>query len=194
MIERMWAVDVEGSGASPLEIVELALVEMVGLRLTGLVLHWLFRPRSRITPMASRIHGIRDEDVSDAPFVEDAIDELMLRLEDAPIVGHNVRVEVDALASVLPDYRPSAAYDTLRLARRLLPEQPRHGLEFLGTALGLESAASAAAGGGGPHSARYDAAIAGMLLGRLIEPLAPERRCAEMLAADVMRGQQGRLL
>ena len=73
MNEIMWAVDVEGSGKSPPEIVELAIAEMKGLTLTGRRKHWRFKPKKGISPMASHIHGIWDEDVVDAPDIRQRI-------------------------------------------------------------------------------------------------------------------------
>ena len=130
MNEIMWAVDVEGSGKSPPEIVELAIAEMKGLTLTGRRKHWRFKPKKGISPMASHIHGIWDEDVVDAPDIEDVADDVLMWLEDKAIVGHNVKVEVDILSQALEGWEPTAAYDTLKIARRLLPAEEKHGLEY----------------------------------------------------------------
>ena len=193
MSQRMWAVDVEGNGGSPPEIVELAIVEMSGFALTGRHRHWRFRPKGGITPMVSRIHGIWERDVADAPEIEDVADDVLEWLEDAPIVGHNVRVELETIGRAIPDWAPAAAYDTLRIARRLLPDEAKHGLEHLGTALGLADAARAATGGAS-HSAPYDAALSAILLDHLLAPL-PEAERREVLDdADILRARQGSLL
>ena len=193
MSERMWAVDVEGNGASPPEIVELAVVEMSGLGLTGRRKHWRFKPKGGITPIVSRIHGIWERDVADAPEIEDVADDLLELLEDTPIVGHNVRVELETIGRAIPDWKPVAAFDTLRMARRLLPDEPKYGLEHLGTSLGLLDAAEAATGGAS-HSAPFDAALSAILLEHLLSPLAETERQAAMDEADILRGQQGSLL
>lgn len=193
-MNRMWAVDVEGNGATPPEIVELGIVEMDGLRLTGRVKHWRFRPELEITPIVSRIHGITNEDVADAPPFDDVMDDILLWLEEAPIVGHNVRIELEALSKVLPGWKPAAAYDTLKVARRLLPYQEKFGLEPLGDALGLKDAASKAVGGGAAHSAPYDAAMSAILLERLLTPLSVTERDSVLMDADIINVRQGSLL
>jgi DNA polymerase III subunit epsilon len=193
MVDRMWAVDVEGSGKSPPEIVELAIAEMNGLRLTGRRMHWRFRPRNGISPSAARIHGIWDRDVEDAPELEDAADDVLTWLEDKPIVGHNVRVELTLLSDALEGWKPSAAYDTLRLARRLLPDEKKHGLEHLGAKLNLEGEAAQITGGLS-HSAPYDAVLSALLMRRLLEPLMESDRDAAMAAADIQHSAQGSLL
>lgn len=193
MTNHMWAVDVEGSGKMPPEIVELAIVEMDGLRLTGLRKHWRLHPKNGISPVASRIHGIWDSDVAAAPEIEDVADDVLTLLEDAPIVGHNVRVELELLGRALEGWRPTAAFDTLRVARRLLPNEEKHGLEYLGAALGLV-AATAEAVGGSAHSAPYDAVMSALLLARLLEPLSDVDRAVVLAEADVLRSAQGSLL
>lgn len=193
MNERMWAIDVEGNGGSPAEIVELAIVELEGFRLTGRHKHWRFKPKGGITPVVSRIHGIWESDVANAPDIEDVADDLFEWFEDAPIVGHNVRVELEIIGRSIEDWAPTSAYDTLRVARRLLPNEKKHGLEHLGTSLGLMDAARAATGGTS-HSAPFDAALSAILLGHLLAPLSEADRRAILDDADILRSQQGSLL
>jgi DNA polymerase III epsilon subunit-like protein len=194
LMKRMWAVDVEGNGATPPEIIELGIVEMDGLQLTGRVKHWQFRPQLEITPIVSRIHGITNEDVANAPPFDDVVDDILLWLEETPIVGHNVRVELEALSKVLPGWKPAAAYDTLKVARRLMPNQEKFGLERLGETLGLKDAASQAVGGGAAHSAPYDAAMSAILLERLLTPLSVTERDSVLMDADIINARQGSLL
>ena len=193
MNQRMWAVYVEGNGGSPPEIVELAIVEMDGLGLTGRHKHWRFKPKGGITPMASRIHGIWEADVADAPELEDVVDDFLESIEDAPIVGHNVKVELDIIGRAIPDWKPTAAIDTLRVARRLLPDEKKHGLEHLGTVLGLNDRAAAVTGGAA-HSAPFDAALCAILLGHLLTPLSEAERRVVLDGSDILREQRGSLL
>lgn len=194
MKQRMWAVDIEGNGAAPPEIIELAIVEMDELEVTGRFKHWRFRPKADITPVVSKIHGIRNKDVVDAPPIEDVIDDIIMWLDDAPIVGHNVRVELDMLSPVLPGWKPAAAYDTLKIARRLLPNETRHGLERLGHNLGLEEATLKLVNGGSAHSAPYDAAMSAILLKHMLSPFPAAERDIILIDADITRVQQGSLL
>lgn len=189
MKQRMWAVDVEGNGGSPAEIVELAIVELDDFKLTGRHKNWLFKPKVGITPIVSRIHGIWDEDVAGAPEIEDVVDDILEWLGDAPIVGHNVRVELEIIGRAIEDWSPTAAFDTLRVARRLLPNEKKHGLQHLGTTLGLMEAARTATGGAS-HSAPFDAALSAILLQRLLAPLSDPIRQAVLDDADILRVQQ----
>lgn len=189
----MWAVDVEGSGKSPPEIVELAIAEMEGLTLTGHSKHWRFRPKNGISPIASRIHGIWDEDVADAPEFEDVVDDVLLWLEDKPIVGHNVKVEVDILSQALEGWEPAAAYDTLKIARRLLPAEQKHGLEHLGSKLGLSPEAGKITGGKA-HSAPFDAVLSALLLDHMLRDQTEHDRRSILADADILGRAQNSLL
>ena len=194
MTDRMWAIDVEGNGASPPEIVELAIVEMDGLTLTGRQMHWRFKPKLPIAPVVSRIHGIWDRDVVDAPELEDVADDLLEWLEDRSIVGHNVKTEYDILRRSLTDWAPARALDTLKVARRLLPHESKHGLERLGEVLGLGAEASERSQGFRAHSALYDAVLSALVLDKLVTPLPADQRAAVLAEADILRSAQGSLL
>ena len=189
MTERMCAIDIEGSGASPPEIVELAIAEMYGLELTGRRRHWHLKPQGGISPLASRIHGIRASDVSDAPTIGEIADDVLMWLKSSPIVGHNVSVDYTVLKRQLARWRPRAAIDTLWIARRLLPNEKRHGLATLGNILGLDVLAAESTGGTA-HSALYDATLSAQLLRHLLEPLSDGKRRAIMLSADILRERQ----
>lgn len=194
MNERMWAVDVEGNGKTPPEIVEIAIVELRGLERTGLRRNWRLRPPGGISPIASRIHGIWEQDVSDAPELEDIADDVLMWLEGAAIVGHNVRVELDVLRRSFDPWSPLAAYDTLKLARTMLPHAPKHGLEALGGQLGLDVEAARETGAAA-HSALYDATLSAILLKHLLQPLSPEARHRQLAAIDLLApSPQGTLL
>jgi hypothetical protein len=57
-------------------------------------------------------------DVANAPSFEDIADDVLLWLDDARIVGHNVRVEVDIISRSISGWTPRAAIDPLKRDRR----------------------------------------------------------------------------
>ena len=178
---------------SPPEIVEMAIVDVDGLSPTDRSKCWRLRPKRGISPMASRIHGIWERDVADAPEMRDVADDVWKWLEDRPIIGHNVRVDYDVVSRELPDWRPQAAIDTLRVARELLPNQEKYGLEKLGVTLGLDVVVARETGGVA-HSALYDARLSAQLLKYLLEPLPLDKREEVLLRANILREVQGSLL
>jgi DNA polymerase III subunit epsilon len=189
---RYWVIDVEGSGSTPPEIVELAMLEIVELKFTGNKQHWLVRPKQPIEPSATRIHGLTDDDVIGAPSIEDIADDMLQWLDDTPIIGHNVRVELEIISRSVPDWSPRAAIDTLKLARLLRPGLPSYGLEKLGESLGLSDEA-ARRSERVHHSALYDATLTGLIFIDLVSSLPDDKRTV-LRDANILDPRQGTLL
>jgi|SRR5665213_18868 len=190
---RFWVVDVEGNGGSPPEIVEMAMIEIADLQLTGKQFHCLIRPTEPIQPAVTRIHGLTDADVAGAPSIDDVADDVLMWLDNSAIVGHNVRIELDIIARSLPDWRPAAAIDTLLLARTLKPGLDSYGLQKLGLVLGHTTQA-AQMGSRGPHSALYDAALTALVFLDLIAGITQTRRDGVLRDANILDPRQGALL
>lgn len=191
-MDRYWVIDVEGSGSTPPEIVELAMLEIADLKFTGNKRHWLVRPKEPIEPSATRIHGLTDDDVIGAPSIEDIADDILEWLEDMPIIGHNVRIEYEIISRSIPDWSPRAAIDTLKLARLLRPGLRSYGLEKLGTSLGHSDEATRLSESK-HHSALYDATLTGLIFMDLISSLPADRRRI-VRDADILDPKQGNML
>lgn len=175
--ERIWVLDTESNGEHPGEIIELAAVEMIGLKLTGRYREWRFRPRTPVHYRATRVHGITDRDLRHCPRIEQHIPEIRALLGSHAIAGHAVHVEVAALQRVMPDWAPSKAYDTLRLVRKVYPDLERHRLSSMGDHLDLSRAAGRMTSNKA-HSAFYDAVLCGLILRNIMEPLDAGARTA----------------
>ncbi len=192
-LERFWVMDVEGNGASPPEIVEIALVGLAHLELQSKRMEWLVRPQVPISPAVTRIHGITDSDVADAPDIDDIADDVMTWTDGARIIGHNVRVELDAISSAIPDWRPAMAIDTLKLAKSVCPGLQSYGLERLGQHFELTEQASRISGKK-HHSALYDSVLTALLFIELVTSLPEERRNSVLIDCDLLDPSQGSLL
>lgn len=190
---QFWVVDVEGNGGQPPEIVELAMVEVAGFRLTGRQRHWLVRPENPIQPSATRIHGLSDDDVADAPSIGDIADDILTWLNDVAVIGHNVRIELDIIARSVEGWSPRSAIDTLKLARTLRPGLQSYGLQNLGQALGLAEEA-AKRSGRGHHSAIYDATLAALIFVNLMERVPVADRLSVLNDADLLNPRQPNLI
>lgn len=164
---RYVVVDVETTGASPGRgdrITEFAAVEVRDGAITD-EFSSLVNPGIPIPAWISRLTGITDAMVADAPRFEDIAGLVRERLEGGVFVAHNapfdwrfVSAEMRRAASVLPT---GPRLCTLRLARRALPGLARKGLDSVTEYYGIEIE--------GRHRAGGDAmATAGVLL-RLLE-------------------------
>lgn len=157
-------VDVEGNGQHPPDLVEVAVVPITAGTL-GAVKPWLIRPPRPVTWQARRVHGLTDTDLATAPTIDDLRDDLTAHLRAGIVVGHNVGVDLAVLTRALPGWQPEMVVDTLRLARKWLPDLASHCLAALIDHFGLAALLPT----GGPHRAAYDALAAAHLLVRLAD-------------------------
>lgn len=152
-------VDVEGNGQQPPDLVELAAVPIVG-GIIGEPKSWLVKPDLPIIYFAKKIHGISNEQVSDAPVFAYVEADVLKALDASALIAHNAHVDVGVLQRKLGDWECPEVFDTLKLARRLLPGRKTYKLgslveEFdLGKGLDDESQ---------PHRATYDAVVTARL-------------------------------
>jgi exodeoxyribonuclease X len=165
-------VDVEGNGHQPPDLVELAVVPIVG-GVIGEPTSWLVRPDQPITHLAKKVHGISNDHVAESPVFGDVEADVLKALDASALIAHNAHVDVGVLQRKLGDWECPEVFDTLKLARRLLPGRQTYRLsalveEFaLGDGLGSEHQ---------PHRATYDAVVTA----RLFVLLASRRTLEEL--------------
>ncbi|WP_313896066.1 3'-5' exonuclease [Streptomyces sp. YIM 98790] len=168
--ERSYAVlDTETTGLSPARgdrIISLALVTVEGGRVTD---RWssLCNPERDTGPV--HIHGITTEQAAAAPHFAELVPEMLRRLRGRVLVAHNAGFDLLFLASELEraghDWQPETVVDTLRLARRFLPELDNHRLGTCARALRIPLRA---------HRADSDAEATAALLLHLLGVAAEE--------------------
>ena len=137
--------DLETTGINPktAEIVEIAAhrLNAIGNKVEE-YRSYVKPPGGYIPRSATRVHGIKEADVQNAPGIEIVLPELLGFIQDRILIGHNV-AEYDnlILARDLRRYldRNLAAphYDTLTTARRLFPRQ-RCSMGALAEKFGIE--------------------------------------------------------
>lgn len=156
-------VDVEGNGQQPPDLVELAVVPIVGGNI-GEPSSWLVRPDRPITLKATRIHGISNGAVAEAPVFKDIVLDVQQALSHPALIAHNAHVDVDVLRRKMTGWECPEVFDTLKLSRRLVPDQASYRLGSLVEAFQL---AEALPHDLRPHRATYDALVAARLFVRL---------------------------
>jgi exodeoxyribonuclease X len=156
---RYAVVDVEGNGQQPPDLVELAVVPVVG-GVIGRPACWLVKPARPISSMATRIHGLTNQDVADAPAFADIEAEVRQALDADVLVAHNAHVDTSVLRRHLGGWQCPEVFDTLRLARRLVPGQESYKLGALVATFALTEGLPAALT---PHRATYDALVTARL-------------------------------
>jgi DNA polymerase III epsilon subunit-like protein len=156
---RFVVVDVEGNGQQPADLVELAAVPIVG-GIIGQPQSWLVRPDLPITGFARKIHGISNEQVENAPTFGHIEPAVLKALDADALVAHAAHVDVGVLQRKLGEWECPEVFDTLKLARRLLPGHDSYKLGSLVDAYSLADGLSADLT---PHRATYDALVCARL-------------------------------
>ena len=132
---RYAVVDVETTGFSPRDdrVVEMACVVLENRTITQ---SWstLVNPARPIPYYATRVHGITDDDVANAPAFEIAQRQLRRLCVGATVVAHNASFDLGFLPALA--HLPSLC--TLRLARHCFPEAPNHKNQTLRHYLGVD--------------------------------------------------------
>lgn len=131
---RLAFVDLETTGATATadRITEIGIVEVdeSGVR------EWssLVNPQTRIPEFIERLTGISNDMVASAPTFEQLAGEVRARLDGCVFVAHNARFDYGFLKSEFGrlgiDFRATVLC-TVKLSRRLYPEQRKHGLDSL---------------------------------------------------------------
>jgi len=102
----------------------------------------LVRPAVPIDPAASAVHGLTDADLADAEPASEVLPRFLAWLGSDWMAAHNAVFDARALAFELARAGLAApeqpVLDSLRLARKFLPDAPDHRLETLHEHLGLE--------------------------------------------------------
>ena len=160
---RYAVADVEGNGQQPPDLVEVAVLPISDGAL-GEPVSWLARPPRPITRLATSIHRITDADVASAPAFAEIQPDVRRALAGRALIAHNAHVDLGVLQRELRGWQPAEVFDTLKLARRLLPGQPSYKLGALVTALSLDDGLPA---GLAPHRAMYDVLVTARLFVRL---------------------------
>ncbi len=155
------ALDIETTGlnAKSDKITEIGAVRFKGNRIEA-EWHSLINPGIRIPPYITKLTGITDAMVRNAPTIHEVVDDLTDFVGDAPILGHNVRFDL----SFLHRYHilmNNEALDTYDMAAILLPNAGRYRLGALGQALGVLLPAT--------HRALDDARVTQAVYQRLFE-------------------------
>ncbi|MCR5229147.1 MAG: 3'-5' exonuclease [Solobacterium sp.] len=153
---RVTAIDFETANSSPASVCAVGISVMED----GAVeekYYSLIRPAenvSRFFNINIQIHGIRPEDVEDAPTFREVFTDIYPYLKDSVVCAHNARFDMGCMKAACENVGirvPHLKYfDTVALSRRMCPELPHHRLNdmcgYLDIELNHHNAASDASG------------------------------------------------
>jgi DNA polymerase III subunit epsilon len=162
-------VDLETTGANPLvdRITEIGIIEVSGDTVT----RWstLVNPGMPIPPFIQNLTGISDAMVVDAPRFSSLAGELLSRLQGGLLIAHNVRFDYGFLRNAFKQVGMQLRSDvlcTVKLSRKLFPEEAKHNLDILIERHGLHADAR--------HRALADAEVLWQFWSKMQVTMAPE--------------------
>lgn len=144
---RFIAFDLETTGLSAYSdrIIELSAVVFENFKPVA-EFSTLVNPERRISPSASAVNGISDEDVKDAPYIHEAIENFCDFIGadalngDIPMVAHNADFDIKFLLTAFQTCGVNAnifLQDTLYMSRWMNPDLPHHKLADVARHFGI---------------------------------------------------------
>ncbi|MEM6621136.1 MAG: DNA polymerase III subunit epsilon [Pseudomonadota bacterium] len=129
---REIVMDTETTGLDPRDpegrhrIVEIGGVELLNHLPTGRTYHQYINPERAMPREAFDVHGLGDEFLRDQPVFADIADAFLAFVDDAKLVIHNAKFDMNFLNAELdwlgkPPLPSAQAVDTLDIARRTFP-------------------------------------------------------------------------
>ncbi|HEX5991359.1 MAG TPA: exonuclease domain-containing protein [Thermomicrobiales bacterium] len=168
VLDEFVVLDIETTGLQPSRqrIIEIAIARFTAGAMSN---RWesLCSPGRRVPAYITKLTGIDNDLLEDAPVFEAIADTAVALLTDAVIVGHNIEFDLGFLNAELQRVGRSAVVndrlDTLALATRLVPGLRKPTLNALAERLGVPGQPKTR------HRAGPDAALTGMVAVTLLE-------------------------
>ena len=137
--------DTETTGLDPRQgdrIVEIGCIELINRVETGSTYHAYFNPGMAMPSIAEQVHGLNDVFLSDKPFFEDSVEDLLDFLGDSPLVAHNAMFDFGFLNNELGNcgrlhISMSRMICTLMMSKSRHPGA-KHSLDALCTRYGVD--------------------------------------------------------
>ncbi len=169
MINSYIALDTETTGVNPSvdRIIEIGMAKVVHGEIVDRY-STLIDPQMNISERITELTGITNEDVKGKPVIADIIGEILEFIGGMPLLGHNIIFDYSFIkkAAVNNSLKfDKDGIDTLKMARRVLPDMPHKGLEYLCGQLDINP--------GHSHRA-YDDAVSAMQLYNKMYEIAPD--------------------
>lgn len=133
------AIDVETTGLSPFanELIEVSAIKYKGSKKLD-TFSTLIKPKVQIPYYITRITGITNDMVKNAPMVEEVMPALIDFVGDLNIVAHNANFDYKFIQNYSGDsFSKNKVIDTVPIGRKLYPGLPNHKLGTIAKHIGI---------------------------------------------------------
>lgn len=135
MIDTYVSIDLETTGLNPKldKIIEIGAVKVVDGQAVDTFTTFI-NPGCKLEERIVELTGICDEQLAGAPYIEEVFPGLETFLGELPFVGHRILFDYSFLKKVaVNERRPfeKKGIDTLKIARKYLPQLEHRNLDYL---------------------------------------------------------------
>ena len=148
------------------EIIEISAIKFINGQVDS-EFTTLIKPKKEIPRQITDLTSISNQMVSEAPFIEDVLDEFISFVDNNILVAHNIEFDLSFINRIINENQKNInidyTCDTLLLCRSFLFNLEKFNLEYLSLFFDLDIKNS--------HRARADALNTGKILIKLIEQM-----------------------
>lgn len=135
MIKEYIAIDLETTGLSAKEdkIIEIGAIKVADGKEQE-IFETFINPGRAISEHITEVTGINDDMVLNAPYIDEQIGNLTKFIGDLPLLGHNLMFDYSFIKKATTNHNipfEKEGIDTLKLARKYLPELKSKKLDYL---------------------------------------------------------------
>lgn len=133
------AIDVETTGLSPFanELIEVSAIKYEGSKKID-TYSTLIKPKAPIPYYITKITGITNDMVKNAPQIEEAMPQLVDFVGNSAIVAHNANFDYKFIQNYSDNsFSKNKVIDTVPIGRKLYPELPNHKLGTIAKHIGI---------------------------------------------------------
>ena len=164
MTDTYISIDLETTGLEPKhdKIIEIGALRVEQGQITGSFSTFV-NPGRKLDERITELTSIRDEDLTEAPYIQAVLPEIIEFMGDLPILGHSILFDFSFLKKAAVNERltfEKNAIDTLKIARKYLAELESRSLDYLCNHYQIPHQA---------HRALEDARATHLLYGKLVE-------------------------
>lgn len=135
MYDTYVSIDLETTGLNPKRdrIIEIGAIRVEQGQIVG-EFSTFVDPGRKLEERITELTGIRDEDLKNAPQMDEVFPKLLEFMGELPLLGHSILFDYSFLKKAAVDRKISferTAVDTLQIARKYLQELPHRNLGYL---------------------------------------------------------------
>lgn len=181
LVDSFVCIDLETTGLNPKtdKIIEIGAVKVEQGKVVD-AFETLVNPHRPLEARIVELTGIREEDLQDAPDIRDVLLQVMDFVGEEVLLGHSILFDYSFLKKAAVDQKlkfERLGVDTLKIARKFLPELESRSLDYLCKHYGIPHVA---------HRALEDARATVELYFKLREEFAGEETKKDFLAGNLL--------